>query len=82
MLYGNYIITLLICNKTTENKYNKDKEAKIAFLSSLLIHSIWALILREPCILILPYALQTVEQVEVSSYKMQMELREMLLFLL
>lgn len=46
MLNKNYAITLLICyntteNNTNENKYYKNKEAKIAFLSSMLIHSIF-----------------------------------------
>lgn len=88
MLYDNYTIALLICYNTTENnqnKYNKNKEAKIAFFSSMLIHSIFialdrGTVLPEPCILVLPFAFQTMEQVEFSFYEMQMELREMLPF--
>lgn len=51
----------------------------------MLIHSIFialdrGTVLPEPCILIPPSAFQTMEQVEVSSYKTQTDLREMLLF--
>lgn len=78
---------IIILSNTNENKYNKNNKARIAFLSSMLIHSLFVVldtgtVLPEPSILILPFGFQSMEQVEVSSSKMQMELMEMLFFLL
>ena len=74
-------------SNTNENKCNKNNKARIAFHSSMLIHFLFIVLdtgtaLPVPCILIPPSAFQTMEQVEVSSFEMQMELMEMLFFLL